>query len=51
MRKLSYLSNINITGLMKNINQVYGSIKEVKIYNKFDFFENKLLVCKMKFRN
>ena len=28
---------------MKNINQVYGSIKEVKIYNKFDFFENKIV--------
>ena len=43
MKKLSYMSNINITGLMKNINQIYGSIKEVKIYDKFDFFENKIV--------
>tara|TARA_A100001011_G_C14301601_1_gene841018 strand:- start:701 stop:2410 length:1710 start_codon:yes stop_codon:yes gene_type:complete len=43
MKKLSYMSNVNITGLMKNINQIYGSIKEVKIYNKFDFFENKIV--------
>ena len=42
INKLSSLNHISITNLMKNINQIYGSIKEIKIYNKKDYFENRI---------
>ena len=42
INKLSALNHISITNLMKNINQIYGSIKEIKIYNKKNYFENKI---------
>ncbi len=43
MKKLSYMSNISFSNMMKDINQIYGSIKEIKIYNKFNHFEDRIV--------